>query len=472
MPADWLVALDFRTTLLSCRVRCFTFLVVLYSGSAYLSNIDYPMDPIVMGDPVPASNDMEKQGVGGGGHNIKQNEDFVEHVHLARSLTSHVTPRMLAFALWIALTGWFVQFDLGYTGIVYQMQPFNRSFGACKQIHAAGALAGTTTESCSLTATQQSIISIYLLFMAIGAAASGFFGSWLGRKSVIRFGWALIAVAASGLVGSAGSYAGYVVCKYLNGFGIGLVVATGPAYSAECTPSKKRGLVVAVYTSGLGFGAVEILQMNYHCDLCQLLTVKLFLYCTHLYLPREATREEINSSLPTSLRLHSTVRTKQSQTIVIIRTAVQAGADCVARPSIPSHMRGVSSAAETLSSSMSGMQNFALGGPDHAVSLRGDGTAITGIGLAVLSRRLPLSADTWQSDVADSVNMSLIAYQTLDQQKTVQLGVMLIRHYCASLREGMIYILSSKQASWEWSGCNLTSMPHTFKMLTILRLAM
>lgn len=184
--------------------------------------------------------------------------DEIHHLHLTKTLATTITLRMKIFSIFISFGGWLVNFDLGYTGIVYQMQPFNRAYGTCANVPVAGAPNGTTRYTCGLTATQQSVISIYLLFMALGALAVGFLGTFLGRKTVIRTGCVLTMIGAAGMSGSAGSFAGYLVCKYLSGFGIGLVVATGPTYGAECTPPKRRGLLVSFYTVGLGFGSVVV----------------------------------------------------------------------------------------------------------------------------------------------------------------------------------------------------------------------
>lgn len=187
------------------------------------------------------------------------NVDHPNHLHLTKTLTDRVTPRMKLFALWIALGGWLVNFEIGYAGIVLQMQPFNRSFGTCAlEPVPPPAPAGTKAMVCALSATQQSVISIYLLFMAFGAGSSALAGSFLGRKNVIRLGCFITVIGAAGMLGSKGSFAGYLASKYIGGFGIGLFVATGPPYGAECTPPHKRGLLVSLYTLGLGAGSVVV----------------------------------------------------------------------------------------------------------------------------------------------------------------------------------------------------------------------
>ena len=182
-----------------------------------------------------------------------------DHLHLTETLTDGITFRMKMFALWIALGGWLVNFEIGYSGIVLRMQPFNKSFGSCAlEPLPPPAPAGTTAVLCTLSATQQSVISIYLLFLALGAGCSSIAGTYLGRKNVIRLGCFITVIGAAGMLGSTGSFAGYLVSKYIGGFGIGLFVATGPPYGAECTPSHKRGFLVSLYTVGLGAGSVVV----------------------------------------------------------------------------------------------------------------------------------------------------------------------------------------------------------------------
>jgi len=177
---------------------------------------------------------------------------------LNSSLTQRTTKLMAFFSFWVALGGWLVNFDLGYTGIVLQMQPFNRAFGSCAMVPVAGAAHGVTVEKCSLSATQQSVISIYVLFMALGGGLTSIAGSYFGRRTVIQLSAIPIIIGAAGMLGTEGHYPGYIVCKCIGGLGIGLLSTTAPIYGAECTPSKRRGLLVSVYGIGLALGAVVV----------------------------------------------------------------------------------------------------------------------------------------------------------------------------------------------------------------------
>ena len=163
---------------------------------------------------------------------------------------------MISFAVWIGFGGWLINFDLGYTGIVLQMQPFNRSFGHCAPaLNLAG---GPQVELCELTAGEQSIVSIYVLFLGLGGGLSGALGPYMGRRSVIQLGCLLVIIGAAGMLGSAGKYAAYIVCKCIGGIGLGFISTAAPVYGTECTPAKTRGTLVALYSVGLGFGQVVV----------------------------------------------------------------------------------------------------------------------------------------------------------------------------------------------------------------------
>ena len=122
-------------------------------------------------------------------------------------LANNTSPFMVFFAVFVGMGGWIVNFDLGYSGIVLQMTSFNRSFGTCAIDPETGA-----TE-CLLSATQQSIIAIYVLFMAVGGGVSALTGSYMGRRPAIQLSCLVAMIGAAGMLGSAGNFPAYVVCK-------------------------------------------------------------------------------------------------------------------------------------------------------------------------------------------------------------------------------------------------------------------
>lgn len=166
-----------------------------------------------------------------------------EHANLSKDLTSRVTPFLIFFSLWIGFAGWIINFDIGYTGTVYQMQPFNKAFGRCTMVPAnmlPGSPPGAQglVESCSLSATAQSVgASVPILFMGLGACLSGITGHYLGRRGALELASLIVIVGAAGMLGTAGNYTAYVVCKCIGGVGIGQMQTIGPLYGVEVTPS-------------------------------------------------------------------------------------------------------------------------------------------------------------------------------------------------------------------------------------------
>lgn len=176
---------------------------------------------------------------------------------------------MVIFIIFISLIGWIATFDtgslmqcflaevqmlteVGFGGIVLLMPPYNRAFGHCTTSRAPET--GLTTEKCELTATQQSLISLTSLFIAVGGALAGFSGRYLGRRGTVLVGALLSAIGAGGMLGTTGSFASYLVCKCLGGIGIGHLMAVGPIYGVECTIASKRGFLMSSFNAGLALG--------------------------------------------------------------------------------------------------------------------------------------------------------------------------------------------------------------------------
>ena len=187
-----------------------------------------------------------------------------EHRNLSHDLTSRVTPFLVFFSLWIGLSGWVLNFDIGYSGTVYQMQPFNRAFGRCAMVP-ANKLPGApwnapgVVEYCSLTATAQSVgSSVYILFMGLGAALSGITGHYLGRRGGLQLGCSIVIVGAAGMLGSAGNYTAYIACKCIGAVGIGQLQTLGPTYGVEVTPPQRRGFLVALFSVGQSLGNLVV----------------------------------------------------------------------------------------------------------------------------------------------------------------------------------------------------------------------
>lgn len=131
------------------------------------------------------------------------------------------------------------------------MQPYNRAFGTCAmKPNPAGAM----VEKCALTPTQQSLISLTIVFIAIGSFVAGFTGNFLGRRGTIQTGALIIAIGAGGMLGTAGNFTAHMACKCIQGFGLGHVLSAISTYGVECVSAAKRGMLMSLFNLGLGFG--------------------------------------------------------------------------------------------------------------------------------------------------------------------------------------------------------------------------
>lgn len=131
------------------------------------------------------------------------------------------------------------------------MAPYKKDFGTCTSTTNT---AGVMTETCALTALQQSLISLTFLFVALGGGIAGLTGNYLGRRGTIQVGCLIVAIGAAGMLGTSGNFTAYVVCKCIGGVGLGHFIAAAPVYGVECVAPSKRGMLTSLFNVGLGFG--------------------------------------------------------------------------------------------------------------------------------------------------------------------------------------------------------------------------
>lgn len=156
---------------------------------------------------------------------------------------------MIVFSIWVGLFGWLANFDAAFGGIVLLMPPYQQAFGQCVPD-------GSGSETCSLTALQQSLIQLTVLFMAVGGFVSGIVGGYAGRRGTLQLGCLLIAVGAAGMIGSAGTFTGYLASKCVGGVGIGMIYSAAPTWGSESVAPQKRGFLMSFYNVGLASGNV------------------------------------------------------------------------------------------------------------------------------------------------------------------------------------------------------------------------
>lgn len=181
--------------------------------------------------------------------NIQTHEDAIDPGKIK------ATGYMIFFCAWISFAAWIANFDAGYSGIVLIMPSFNKAFGHCGM--GPNPMTGKVMMMCQLSATQQSLISVSFLFMALGGALAGVTGNYFGRRGTIQFASVLLIVGASGMLGTSGSFLSYMVCKCISGVGIGQLLASSVVYGTECCAASKRGLMMGLYNVGLAMGNVS-----------------------------------------------------------------------------------------------------------------------------------------------------------------------------------------------------------------------
>ncbi len=163
-----------------------------------------------------------------------------------------VTTIMIVFSMFISISATICNFDLGYGGTVLLMKPFNDAFGPCHEVLDPQSQA--PIQMCQVTALQQSLVGLTSLFIAIGGALSGPVSTYLGRRGVIQCGCLIVLIGAAGMLGTSGHFVNYMVCKSINGVGLGLLYSGTVVYGVECVAPQKRGLLLSLYTIGLALG--------------------------------------------------------------------------------------------------------------------------------------------------------------------------------------------------------------------------
>lgn len=161
---------------------------------------------------------------------------------------------MFFLTICVSSAAWIAEFDNGYAGIVLIMPSYQKAFGHCSQV--PDPETGTMVEKCVLSTLRQSLISVSILFMALGCASAGLLGSLLGRRRTLQVACLFCIVGAAGMLGTSGNFLNYMVCKCINGIGIGQLLSASIVYGSECVVANKRGLLLGICNIGLAMGNV------------------------------------------------------------------------------------------------------------------------------------------------------------------------------------------------------------------------
>ena len=189
-----------------------------------------------------------------GDSKVPPTSELSEHVdehHTAPPPVVRTTLKMVFLSVFIALAAFSFGFDAGYSGVVLAMVPFNDAFGTCVHLP-------TGKEICLLSATRQSVGTVYQLFAAVGAVLAAVMSKWIGRRSCLQVGCLWIVIGSAGMLGSSGNYAAYVVCHSIEAVGLGHIFSMAPIYGVECVAPQKRGMLISLYNVGSSLGIAII----------------------------------------------------------------------------------------------------------------------------------------------------------------------------------------------------------------------
>lgn len=129
--------------------------------------------------------------------------------------------------------------------------PFKKAFGSYGPVRTSS---GEIIQTYSLTPLEQSLVSVAIIFIGVGSALAGFIGKYRGRRGAIQAACLFIAIGAGGMLGTAGSYLNYMVCKCIQGVGLGVLLAATPLWGAEVLLAESRGLFLSLFGWGLAVG--------------------------------------------------------------------------------------------------------------------------------------------------------------------------------------------------------------------------
>ncbi|KAJ5104764.1 hypothetical protein NUU61_002111 [Penicillium alfredii] len=167
---------------------------------------------------------------------------------------TQATGSMIRLSIWVSFAAWITNFDNGYSGTVLIMPSYKKAFGTCHDI--PNPATGGIDQQCSITALQQSLISLNFLFIALGGGVSGLAGRYVGRRGSIQIGCILAIIGAGGMIGTVGSFLHYMICRCISAVGIGQLMTASVTYGSECIVAHQRGLSLGLYNVGLALGNV------------------------------------------------------------------------------------------------------------------------------------------------------------------------------------------------------------------------
>lgn len=115
---------------------------------------------------------------------------------------------------------------------------------------------------CQLTATASTqhtssilgaINSLFAAGAAFGSITQGWTADWLGRKKGL-FLSALLCVVGGALCAGSVNIPMLIICRFIQGLGLGQIICLAPLYISEISPPSKRGILLGMFIIGIGLG--------------------------------------------------------------------------------------------------------------------------------------------------------------------------------------------------------------------------
>ncbi|KAF2502955.1 general substrate transporter [Lophium mytilinum] len=95
--------------------------------------------------------------------------------------------------------------------------------------------------------------SLFAFGAAVGAISQGWTSNWLGRKWSL-FLASLLCVIGGALTAGSINIPMIICCRFIQGLGLGQVICLTPLYVSEVSPPKSRGILLGMFTIGIGIG--------------------------------------------------------------------------------------------------------------------------------------------------------------------------------------------------------------------------
>ncbi|KAJ5553963.1 maltose permease Mal61 [Penicillium frequentans] len=173
---------------------------------------------------------------------LKANNYGREQPHVSTAKVLATNPRIIALSIFANVGALMYGFDTMSLSLCLSMTAFEVQFG---QATASGYVIPAWWQSLWNALPQLSCM--------LGAWGIGHFSDWFGRRPCF-FLAGLISSAGVALLYIADTSPIFLAGKIVNGFALGMALATGQSYVSEISPMKLRGILLSAYSFSMNVG--------------------------------------------------------------------------------------------------------------------------------------------------------------------------------------------------------------------------